>query len=255
MTRAIIDVARGGDLDIQRGSIVGRMVSADSPAGHSDDDAQMTAAARAAAALIPDGAVVGLGTGTTVSHLLPLLAERADGHVFVATSASTEQLAGRFGIAIQGFDRLVHLDVAIDGADEITSEGWLIKGGGGAHVREKVVAANASRFIVIGSARKEVARLARAVPVEVLAFGAAATLHDLHRFGEVVLRSSELTLNGGLIADIHARLNDPRTLSDQLDLLPGVLGHGLFGPELVDDIIIGREDGVVHRTIDHGPLR
>jgi ribose 5-phosphate isomerase A len=238
----------------ERGSIVGRMVSADGPSGLSDDEAQMTAAARAAAALIPADAVVGLGTGTTVSHLLPLIAERTDGHVFVATSASTEQLAGRLGIAIERFDRLVHLDVAIDGADEITPEGWLIKGGGGAHVREKVVAANAGRFIVIGSARKEVARLARAVPVELLAFGAAATLHDLRRFGEVVLRSSEPSPNGGLIADIRAPLHDPRTLSDQLDRLPGVLGHGLFGPELVDDIIIGREDGVVHRTIEHEPL-
>jgi ribose 5-phosphate isomerase A len=212
----------------------------------------MSAAARAAAALVPDGAIVGLGTGTTVAHLLPVLAERAAGHVFVATSDSTATLAGTLGIPIERFDRLAHLDVAIDGADEITPEGWLIKGGGGAHVREKIVAANSSRFVVIGSARKEVARLERAVPVEVLAFGAAATLQDLRRFGEVVLRSPEVTLNGGLVCDVHARLSDPRTLSDQLDSLPGVLGHGLFGPELVDDVIVGRADGVVHRAIDHG---
>ena len=211
----------------------------------------MSAAARAAAALVPDGAIVGLGTGSTVAHLLPVLAQRAAGHVFVATSDATEKLAAQLGIEIERFDRLAHLDVAIDGADEITPEGWLIKGGGGAHVREKIVAANASRFIVIGSARKEVARLARAVPVEVLAFGAQATLHDLRRFGEVVLRSPEPTLNGGLIADVHARLSDPRTLSDQLDSLPGLLGHGLFGPELVDDVIVGHADGVVHRTITH----
>jgi ribose 5-phosphate isomerase A len=223
-----------------------------SPAG-SDDDAQMTAAARAAAALVPDGSIVGLGTGSTVAHLLPVLAERAAGHTFVATSASTEQLAGELGIPIERFDHIAHLDVAIDGADEITPDGWLIKGGGGAHVREKIVAANSSRFVVIGSARKEVAQLGRAVPVEVLAFGAAATLQDLRRFGEVVLRSPEVTLNGGLVADVHARLSDPRTLSDQLDSLPGVLGHGLFGPELVDDIIVGREDGVVHRVVEHGP--
>lgn len=222
------------------------------PAG-GDDDAQMTAAARAAAALVPDGSTVGLGTGTTVAHLLPVLAQRAAGHTFVATSASTEKLASELGIPIERFDHIVHLDVAIDGADEITPEGWLIKGGGGAHVREKIVAANSSRFVVIGSARKEVARLGRAVPVEVLAFGAAATLHDLGRFGEVVPRSPEVTLNGGLLADVHAPLSDPQTLSDQLDSLPGVLGHGLFGPDLVDDIIVGRDDGVVHRVVDHGP--
>jgi ribose 5-phosphate isomerase A len=222
------------------------------PAGN-DDDAQMTAAARAAAALVPDGSVVGLGTGSTVAHLLPVLAERAAGHTFVATSASTEKLAGELGIPIVRFDDIAHLDVSIDGADEITPEGWLIKGGGGAHVREKIVAANSSRFVVIGSARKEVPRLGRAVPVEVLAFGAAATLQDLQRFGAVVLRSPEVTINGGLVADVHARLSDPRTLSDQLDSLPGVLGHGLFGPELVDDIIVGREDGVVHRVVEHEP--
>jgi len=228
------------------------MVSAGGAPG-GDDDAQMSAAARAAAALVPDGAIVGLGTGSTVAHLLPVLAQRAAGHVFVATSDATEKLAAQLGIEIERFDRLAHLDVAIDGADEITPQGWLIKGGGGAHVREKIVAANSSRFIVIGSARKEVPRLARAVPVEVLAFGAEATLHDLRRFGDVVLRSPELTINGGLLADVHARLSDPRTLSDQLDGLPGVLGHGLFGPQLVDDIIVAREDGVVHRTIDHEP--
>jgi ribose 5-phosphate isomerase A len=229
------------------------MVSGALSPAQSDDDAQMTAAARAAAALVPDGSVVGLGTGSTVAHLLPVLAERAAGHTFVATSASTEKLAAELGIPIERFDHITHLDVAIDGADEISPEGWLIKGGGGAHVREKIVAANSSRFIVIGSARKEVPRLARALPVEVLVFGASATLQDLRRFGEVVLRSPEVTLNGGLVADVHARLSDPRTLSDQLDSLPGVLGHGLFGPELVDDVIVGREDGVVHRTIDHGP--
>jgi ribose 5-phosphate isomerase A len=213
----------------------------------------MTAAARAAAALVPDRSVVGLGTGSTVAHLLPVIAERAAGHTFVATSASTEKLAAELGIPIERFDDIAHLDVSIDGADEIAPDGWLIKGGGGAHVREKIVAANSTRFVVIGSARKEVARLARAVPVEVLAFGAAATLQDLRRFGEVVLRSPEVTLNGGLLADVHARLSDPRTLADQLDSLPGVLGHGLFGPELVDDIIVGREDGVSHRVVDHGP--
>ncbi len=217
-----------------------------------DDDAQMTAAATAAAQLIPEGATVGLGTGVTVAHLLPVIARGDNRHVFVATSPATEQRAGELGITVERFDRLVHLDVAIDGADEITPEGWLMKGGGGAHVREKIVAANASRFIVIGSARKEVAALQRAVPVEVLAFGAEATLHDLRRFGEVVPRSAQPTANGGLLADVHASLADPRELAERLDALPGVLGHGLFGPELVDEVIVGRPDGVVHRVVDHG---
>jgi ribose 5-phosphate isomerase A len=216
-----------------------------------DDDAEMTAAAVAAAELIPAGAVVGLGTGMTVSHLLPVLAHADNSHVFVATSSATEALAAELGIAVEHFDRLAHLDIAIDGADEITPDGWLMKGGGGAHVREKIVAANATRFVVIASARKEVDSLTRAVPVEVLGFGAEATLRDLRQFGEVSLRSPELTVNGGLVADVHARLTDPRELSQRLDGIPGVLGHGLFAPELVDDIIVGRGREVVHRVVGH----
>jgi ribose 5-phosphate isomerase A len=216
-----------------------------------DDDAEMTAAAVAAAELIPAGAVVGLGTGMTVSHLLPVLTHTSNSHVFVATSSATEALAAQLGIVVERFDRLAHLDIAIDGADEITPDGWLMKGGGGAHVREKIVAANASRFVVIASARKEVDRLTRAVPVEVLAFGAEATLRDLRRFGEVSLRSLDPTVNGGLVADVRAPLTDPGELSQRLDAIPGVLGHGLFGPELVDDIIVGRDGEVVHRVVAH----
>jgi ribose 5-phosphate isomerase A len=89
------------------------------------------------------------------------------------------------------------------------------------------------------------------VPVEVLAFGARATLHALASFGPVTVRSPEPTPNGGLIADLAAPLADPRALAAELDAVPGVLGHGLFAPELVDDIIIGRPSGIEHRTLGH----
>jgi ribose 5-phosphate isomerase A len=216
-----------------------------------DDGAQMTAAATAAAGLVAPGAVVGLGTGRTVAHLLPVLARGDRAHVFVATSAATEALAGELGIAVTPFSEIERLDIAIDGADEIAPDGWLIKGGGGAHVREKIVAAASDRFVVIGSARKEVDRLARAVPLELLTYGMRATLRALGAFGTVTLRGAEPTINGGRLADLTAPLDDPRGLATALDAVPGLLGHGLFGPELVDDVVVGRATGVVHRRIGH----
>src|SRR5258705_12295801 len=103
-------------------------------------------AARAAAALVQDGMCVGLGTGSTVAHLLPALAARRLRLRCVATSPATAEAARLLGLAVEPFDSLDRLDIAIDGADQIAPDGWLIKGGGGAHTREKVVAAAAERF-------------------------------------------------------------------------------------------------------------
>ncbi len=103
---------------------------------------------------------LGLGTGSTVAHLLPALADRRLKDVrCVATSPATEQAARALGLTVVDFDELPELDMAIDGADQIDPAGWLIKGGGGAHTREKIVAAAASRFVVIASSEKAVERL------------------------------------------------------------------------------------------------
>ncbi|MGH2851962.1 MAG: ribose-5-phosphate isomerase A, partial [Solirubrobacteraceae bacterium] len=114
----------------------------------SDREAEKRDAGIAAAALVSDGQMVGLGTGSTVAYLLPALAARRLRIRCVATSPATESTARRLGLDVVEFREIARLDVAIDGADAVDPAGWLIKGGGGAHAREKVVAAAAQRFIV-----------------------------------------------------------------------------------------------------------
>ncbi len=207
--------------------------------------AQKRAAAIAAAGLVRDGMRVGLGTGTTVEQLLPALAARnCENLRCAATSLATERAARALGFEIQALDELGELDIAIDGADQIDPEGWLIKGGGGAHTREKIVAASAERFVVIASADKAVARLRPPVPLELLRFGVQRTLSALE---PTALRAVEPSPDGGLIADYGGAVEDPRELARMLSERPGVVEHGLFPPEMVSDILIGTELGVEHR--------
>lgn len=187
---------------------------------------------------------VGLGTGSTVKYLLPALAERGLTLRCVTTSPATERQAVRLGLAVEPFVHLDRLDIAIDGADQVTRDHWLIKGGGGAHVREKIVAASARRFVVIVSANKLVARLAPPVPVELLAFGLQATLEAL---APCQLRSgAPPSPDGGVIADYRGPFEDPAALAADLQATPGVVGHGLFEPALVSDVIVGDGSAVAH---------
>jgi ribose 5-phosphate isomerase A len=201
-------------------------------------------AAEAAAALVPRGALVGLGTGSTVELLLPVLAGLGLGLRCVATSPRTEGAARLLGLEVEPFDTLDRLDIAIDGADQVDPAGWLVKGGGGAHTREKVVARAAERFVVIASAEKLVTRLTPPVPLELLEFGVRATLRIL---GEATLREAPPSADGGLIADYHASFDDPGKLSTRLACTPGVIDHGLFEPDLVSEVIVGEGSGA--RTI------
>ncbi len=139
------------------------------------------AAAEAAAELVEDGMAVGLGTGSTVAHLLPALAARGLGIRCVATSPATERAARELGLQVEPFDGLDRLDIAIDGADQVAPDGWLVKGGGGAHLREKIVAAAAERFVVIVDSGKPVEELSPPVPLELSSFGLKATLRALGR--------------------------------------------------------------------------
>ena len=140
----------------------------------SDADAEKRLAAEAAAELVEDGMTVGLGTGSTVAHLLPAIAGRGlEGIRCVATSVATEEQARELGIPVEEFSELRRLDIAIDGTDQVTPDGWLIKGGGGAHLREKIVAAAADRFVVISDSSKPVEALTGPVPLELFAFGLA----------------------------------------------------------------------------------
>lgn len=205
--------------------------------------AQKRSAAEAAAELIEPGMRVGLGTGSTVAYLLPALAARGlQGLHCVATSPATEAAAIALGLAVESLDETGVLDIAIDGADQVDPEGWLIKGGGGAHVREKIVAAAALRFVVIVSAEKPVEALSPPVPLELISFGAKATLAEL---APAALRAgTPPSPDGGLIADYLGPIGDRAELAARLSAVPGVMGHGLFAPEMVSEVLIGEDQGV-----------
>ena len=211
-----------------------------------DREREKRLAAEAAVELVSDGMSVGLGTGSTVAYFLPALAARKLELTCVATSPRTEQEARTLGLRLVAFDRLDHLDVAVDGADQITPSGWLIKGGGGAHAREKIAAQAADRFIVIASSDKLVEALAPPVPLELLAFGIEATLRAL---GHASLRDAPPSPDGGLIADYLGPIEDPGTLSTRLAETPGVIEHGLFAPNLVSTILVGRNGAVERLTV------
>jgi ribose 5-phosphate isomerase A len=203
-------------------------------------EADKRAAAEAAAAEVVDGMLVGLGTGTTVAYLLPALARRELDLRCVATSRATEEKARALGLAVVPFEGLDHLDIAIDGADQVSATGWLIKGGGGAHTREKVAAAAADRFIVIVSADKLVDRLTPPVPLELLEFGIDATLRLIGTLGPAARRDARRSPDGGVIVDYTGSFDDPAALSESLDRIAGVVDHGLFPPSLVSDVFVGR---------------
>jgi ribose 5-phosphate isomerase A len=215
-----------------------------------DVEGQKQAAARAAAQLVQDGTRVGLGTGSTVAHLLPALAARELNLRCVATSPATERAARELGLVVEDLDQLGALDIAIDGADQIDPRGWLVKGGGGAHTREKIVAAAADRFVVIASAEKAVTALKPPVPLEILRFGAHATLASL---SPAELRDVPASPDGNLIADYLGPIEEPCALAEQLSCAPGVVDHGLFAPELVSDILIAGPEGVEHRVLNGRP--
>lgn len=205
--------------------------------GSSPTDTEKRVAAEAAAELVEEGMSVGLGTGSTVAFLLPALAARNLGIHCVATSPATEREAVRLGIEVGPFEGLDRLDIAIDGADQVAPDGWLIKGGGGAHFREKIVAAAAERFVVIGDSSKPVDALSAPVPLELAKFGLAATLREL---GEVDLRDAPESPDGGLIADYGGPVGDPAELAARFAATPGIVEHGLFPAEMVSDVIVGR---------------
>jgi ribose 5-phosphate isomerase A len=194
-------------------------------------------AAEAAAELVEDGMTVGLGTGSTVAFLLPALARRSLDIRCAATSPRTEHAARELGLKVEALQDIDRFDVTIDGADQIAPDGWLVKGGGGAHTREKIVAAAADRFVVIADSSKPVEALHSPVPLELLSFGLRATMR---RVAPVSLRDVPLSPDGGVIADYHGPVDDPAALAAWLAATPGVVGHGLFPPEMVATVLVGR---------------
>jgi ribose 5-phosphate isomerase A len=221
-------------------------------------DGQKRSAALSALDLVRDGMRLGLGTGSTSAMFVAALGERVAGGlkvVGVATSEATRRQAEALGIALAELDE-TELDLTIDGADEIDGDLNLIKGGGGALTREKIVAASSRRMIVIADASKQVKTLGRfPLPVEIVPFGAASTVRRIGEAaqgvgcaGKIVVRRTGhdpfVTDNGNWIVDCHfGAIGDPGRLAHALAQVPGVVEHGLF-VALCSGAIIGRHGGL-----------
>src|SRR5580658_7722664 len=182
------------------------------PGGPQGIEREKQVAAEAAAELVENGMTVGLGTGSTVAFLLPALARRSLDIVCAATSPRTEQAARKLGLRIEDFANIDRFDITIDGADQIAPDGWLVKGGGAAHTREKIVAAAADRFVVIADSSKPVEAIHGPVPVELLSFGLRATMRLI---SPVNLRDVPLSPDGGVIADYEGPVGDPAALANR----------------------------------------
>src|SRR5919197_1316505 len=210
-----------------------------------DIDAQKRAAAARALDFVRAGMRLGLGSGTTAKHFVELLGQRVRAGlevIAVPTSETTRDDAERLGIPLTTLDETPQLDLTVDGADEIGPELSLIKGGGGALLREKIVASASARMIVIADESKWVAALGRfALPIEVVPFGLAATRRAVEAAaaaagcpGPALLRRAKdghafVTDGGHWILDAaFERIADPKSLAERLDGIAGVVEHGLF---------------------------
>ncbi len=210
-----------------------------------DVEAQKRAAATQALTFVRPGMRLGLGTGSTAAHFVELLAERVRAGldvVTVPTSEATRTQAERLGIALTTLDATPDLDLTVDGADEIAPGLTLIKGGGGALLREKVVASASEKMVVIADASKWVDVLGRfPLPVEIVPFGATVTRRAVEAAaaeagcpGPTALRKTRdghaFVTDGGhwLIDASLQRIADPQALAARLSAIPGVVEHGLF---------------------------
>lgn len=218
-------------------------------------EGQKRRAGEAAAKLVTTGMRVGLGSGSTTHYFIEELGRmvadgRLEGITAVATSRAT--FAHAMGLGIPMVELEGSIDLAVDGADEVASDLSLIKGKGGALLREKIVACAARRFVVVADVGKSVVRLGAGadLPVEIATFGWAVTLERLGDFGRVVLRGGDLpyvTDNGNYIVDITTGvIGDPAALDAGLFEIPGVMATGLF-VGIADLVVIAHEDGTVER--------
>lgn len=223
-------------------------------------DAWKKLAAETASTFVEDGMKLGLGTGSTAAHFVAALGRRVKEGldvVAIPTSEATRAQAAALAIPLATLDEYPFLDLTVDGADEIDAELRLIKGGGGALLREKIVAANSERMIVIADQSKLVDVLGKfPLPVEVAQFGLEATRRMIEMLameaeceGEIVLRLAGdgkpfVTDNGNFVLDCRfGEIREPELLGDALQSIPGMIGHGLF-LGLADVAVIGGPDGV-----------
>ncbi|KRM57110.1 ribose-5-phosphate isomerase RpiA [Secundilactobacillus malefermentans] len=202
---------------------------------------------------VEDGMILGLGTGSTVKYMVDALGERVKNEhlsiVGVATSDRTAKQAESLGIEIKQLDEVDHLDLTIDGADEIDDHFQGIKGGGAAHLWEKIVAINSTKNIWIVDESKMVHTLGKfPLPLEVIPFGSTHVLEKLDKMGfrpEFRMNGDEhvLTDSKNYIIDLHmGEIEDPEKLANTLNGIVGVVEHGLF-LNVVNEVIVGRQDG------------
>jgi len=219
------------------------------------NEQEKQAAARRSLAFVQDGYVVGLGTGSTASYVIRFLGERVRLGLKIrgiSTSVRSRDLAASLGIPLTDFEECSHIDVTIDGADEINPALELIKGGGGALLREKIVASASRQVVIVADSSKLVSMLGEfPLPVEVVPFAQALLSRRIGALGaSVVLRKDQagrpfITDEGHHILDCaFKQIPDPVRLADQLDRMPGVLGHGLF-LHLADVALIGKGSEVL----------
>ncbi|MGM0591875.1 MAG: ribose-5-phosphate isomerase RpiA [Halobacteriota archaeon] len=215
-------------------------------------------AGESAAALAEAGTTIGLGTGSTAAYAIRALGRAVEGGLDVrgvATSFASRELAREVGLPLVELDDVERLSLAIDGADQVVGD-VLVKGGGAAHAREKVVDAAAERFVVVADESKLTAELDHPVPVEVLPDARTTVARRVREAGgEPTLREATrkdgpvVTDNGNLVLDCDfGRIGDPASLARDLSGTPGVVEHGLF-VDLVDEVHVGRADGVDVRVL------
>jgi ribose 5-phosphate isomerase A len=214
-------------------------------------DQEKQAAARAAVELVETGQIVGLGSGSTSAHAVRFLAERVRAGlkiVGIPTSQRTKHLAEQLGIPLTTLEDHPQIDIDIDGADEIDPQLNLIKGGGGAFLREKIIASVSRRFVVIADAEKQVQRLGKfPLPVEVIAFAQSLIRPQIEKLGaQVKLReyaygNPYVTDEGHHILDCNfGEIDDPPALADKLRRITGVVEHGLF-IRMAEMALIGKD--------------
>jgi ribose 5-phosphate isomerase A len=218
-------------------------------------------AGRSAARFVEDGMAVGLGTGSTVHWTIVALGERGANLRCVATSRRTEQLARSVGLTVAAPDELGALDIAIDGADEVDDRLNLVKGAGGAHTREKIVAEMAERFVVVVDDTKLVSRLGRfGVALEVLDFAPGVVVERVRALGATDVRPAaggsghtgqNRTDNGNLLFRAwFGEIGDPAHLAARLSSVPGIVEHGVFLAACVERVVVGATDGSLRELVN-----
>lgn len=208
-------------------------------------------AAERAAELVENGMLVGLGSSSTLAEVVEILGKREVDADFVASSLATEDLADNLGLRLVSFDGKSHLDLAIDGADEVDPNFFMIKGGGGAHTREKIIASASEEVVIVVDKTKLVRNLGekKSVPVEVIPYAHKYTAHQLKKLGgDPRLRKSReggpyITDNGNYILDTKFEpIKNAQELESKLNKIPGVVENGIF-VNLADRVLVGHEDG------------